>query len=197
MLAKQNKSLQLEADTLDHKSSSVLAQAFLLSPTLVLHVFTVQTCSKGTCAGVMQECMLHLKSAQAAAQQGTALQPSSDTPLLVAYSSTSLRQTGTCVRARMKLLKVLSLHQATSAEAQAAVVSYLQGHMPGCRATQGKERNSGAQEVSSVHLQLVHMVRAESHSSSCCGLVHLGLTQLVGAEPNPSLCCRVLVSVRS
>ena len=130
----------------------------------------MQTCSQGTYAGVMQECMLQLKSAQAAAQQGTALQPSSDMPLLVAYSSSSLKQIGTCVRARMKLLKVLSLHQSTSADAQAAVVSYLQGHMPGCRATQGKESSSEAQEVASVHLQLIHMVCVESYSSSCCGL---------------------------
>lgn len=107
--------------------------------------------------------MLHLKSAQTAAQQGTALQPSSDMPLLVAYSSSSLKQTGTCMRARMKLLKVLSLHQASSAEAQAAVISYLEGHMPGCRATHGEESYSEAQEVASVHLQLIHMVCAELH----------------------------------
>lgn len=138
----------------------------------------------------MQECMLRLKSAQAAAQQGTALQPSSDMPLLVAYSSTNLKQVGTCMRARMKLLKVLSLHQATSAEAQAAVVSYLEGHMPGCRATQGQERNSEAQEVASVHLQLIHMVRAKPHTRSCCVLVHPRLIKPFGAQPNSSLCCR-------
>lgn len=156
----------------------------------------MQTNSKGTCAGVMQECMLHLKSAQAAAQQGTALQPSSDMPLLVAHSSTSLKQTGTCMRARMKLLKVLSLHQATSAKAQAAVVRYLEGHMPGCRGTQGKESTSEAQEVASVHLQLIHMVRAQSPSSSCCGLVRQ--SDLIGGHRvKYSLCCRALVSMRS
>lgn len=113
------------------------------------------------CAGVMQECVLHLKRAQAAVQQGTAPQPSSDMPLLVTHSSTSLKKMGTCMRARMKVLKVLSFHQPTSAEARAAVVSYLEGHMPGCRVMQGKDSSSEAQEVATVHLHLIHMVRAE------------------------------------
>ena len=105
--------------------------------------------------------MLHLKSAQAAAQQGTALQPSSDMPLLVSHSSTSLKKMGTCLKARMRVLKVLGLHQPTSAEARAAVISYLEASTPGCRTTQGPDSSSEAQEVATVHLHLIHMVPAQ------------------------------------
>ena len=108
------------------------------------------------CADVMRECMQHLKSAQTAAQQGTAPQPSSDMPLLVTHSSSSLKNTSTCMKARMKVLKVLSLYQARSAEARAAVIKYLELNIPGCRGVQGKDSND---EVATVHLYVIHMVR--------------------------------------
>lgn len=111
-------------------------------------------------ADVMRECVLHVKSAQAAAQQETAPQPSSDMPLLVTHSSTSLKKTSTCMKARMKVLKALSRHKPRSAEARASVIKYLELHMPGCRRMQGKDSSDGAQEVAAVHLHMIHMVRA-------------------------------------
>lgn len=118
--------------------------------------------SWNVCADVMQECMLHVKRAQTAAQQGTAPQPSSDMPLLVMHNSTSLKKISTCVKARMKVLKVLSHHQARSAEARAAVLKYLELNMPGCRGVHGKDSSDQAQEVATAHLHLVHMVGALS-----------------------------------
>lgn len=120
------------------------------------------------CAGVMRECMLHLKSAQTATQQGTALQAGSDMPLLVMHSSASLKKMGTCLKARMKVLKVLSLHEPPSAEARAAVINYIQLNMPGCRGMQNKDSNDEGQEVASVHLHLIHMVCAVPDQSFCC-----------------------------
>lgn len=116
--------------------------------------------SWSACADVMRECMLQVKRAQTAAQQGTAPQPSSDMPLLVTHNSTSLKTISTCVKARMKVLKVLSHHQAHSAEARAAVMNYLELNMPGCRGVQGKDSSDKAQEVATAHLHLVHMVGA-------------------------------------
>lgn len=121
-------------------------------------IYELDPITRGLSAGIVRQCALHLKRAENASENGTTSQPSSDMPLLVTLSRSSLQQLGTCMKARMKLLKVLSTHEPASAESQAAVLSYLQRSMPGCRYAQGKHGSEEQQEVAAVHLHLIHAV---------------------------------------
>ena len=134
-------------------------------------------------AGIVRPCALHLKRALNATLHGTALQPSSDVPLLVRQSSSDLDQLGECMKLRMKVLKAFSQHQPDSAAARAAVKVYLEQGMPGCRHVQSQAGAERQQEVAAVHLHLIHAVRGH-----ICQLLELFLVRMV-TQPSFLLCC--------
>ena len=81
------------------------------------------------------------------------------------------------MKERMKVLKVFSTHGLASAESRAAVLSYLEHSMPGCRYAQGKHGSDERHEVAVVHLHMVHAVRAVQRKACCCSDVHRHLCQ--------------------
>ena len=107
----------------------------------------------------MKPCLAHLKQALDTAQQASRAVPSaSDMPLLLTYSNATLSQSSLCIKARMQVLRSLTMHKADSTKSQHAVLKYLQQNMPSCRVMQRRDQEHEKPEVATSHLHLIHQV---------------------------------------
>ena len=107
----------------------------------------------------MKPCLARLKQALDTAQQPSTAAPSaSDMPLLLTYSNDTLSQSSLCVKARMQVVRTLTMHKADSAEVQQAVLKYLLQNMPNCRVVQSKDQEQEKPETATSNLQLIHQV---------------------------------------
>ena len=112
----------------------------------------------------MKPCLEHIRHIVSKSQQGTQVAaaakvtPNSNMPLLVTYSNTSLNQLASCSKARLRVMKALSLHKADSIEMQQGVYKYLQHDMPSCRLLQSKDGDNSGREVATSHMHLIHLV---------------------------------------